>query len=352
MFDSPEFDDHESVTFVHDAATGLQAIIAIHSSALGHAMGGCRLWRYDTVADALDDALRLSRGMSLKNAMAGLRVGGGKAVILGPLPDARRDAALQAFGRAVEAMGGRYVTAEDVGVSVDDMISVARATRFVSGLVQTAGGAGGDPSPFTARGVLTAIEAAAQHVFGSADLAGRHVAVQGVGNVGGKLCELLAGRDVRLSIADIDPARAASVAGRTGAHVVPLDAVLDLEADILAPCALGGAIDAARAGSLRVRAVAGAANNQLVTPEAGRRLFDRGIVYVPDYVANAGGIIAVSAEYQGERGIDAVLAEVDAIGPRVAALLARSSAEGVPPHELADRMAREIINRARGRARD
>ena len=344
MFDHDGYDGHESVTWLHDADTGLRAIIAVHSTALGPAMGGCRLWRYPEPAAALADALRLSEGMSLKNAMAGLRLGGGKAVILGPLPDdaQARAAAFRAFGRGIAAMGGRYVTAEDVGVTVADMAEIARETRHVSG-VTAAGGVGGDPSPYTARGVLRGIEAAARHVLGRSDLAGVRVAVQGLGNVGGHLARLLAREGAALVVADIDPERQARIVDETGAAPAGLDTVLTADVDVLAPCALGGAITTALAAGLSARIVAGAANNQLATPEAGAMLHRRGVVYVPDYVLNAGGIIAVGAEYLGQGSEASVLADVDAIGPRVVTLLARSAADGTPPEVIADRMARDRI---------
>jgi leucine dehydrogenase len=348
MFDTDGYSDHDSVTWVHDAETGLRAVIALHSLARGPAMGGCRLWRYPDADAALSDALRLSEGMSLKNAMAGLPLGGGKAVILGPLPAApdARAAAFRAFGRAIDAMGGRYVTAEDVGVHVADMAEIARETRHVSGIGES-GAVGGDPSPYTARGVLRGIAAAARHALGRSDLDGLRVGVQGVGNVGGHLARLLAAQGARLLIADIDPARQARLADETGAEPVALDAILAADLDVLAPCALGGAITAQFAAATSARIVAGAANNQLATPEAGRALHRRGVVYVPDYVANAGGIIAVCAEYLGQGSEASVLADVDAIGPRVSELLSRSAAAATPPEVIADRMARDIIASAR-----
>lgn len=347
MFDTEGYSGHESVTWVQDAATGLRAVIAVHSTARGPAMGGCRLWRYPDAGAALADALRLSEGMSLKNAMAGLPLGGGKAVILGPLPEGQgRAAAFRAFGRAIEAMGGRYITAEDVGVNVADMAEIAVETRHVSG-IGASGKVGGDPSPYTARGVLRGIEAAARQVLGRSDIDGLRVGMQGVGNVGGALARLLAGQGARLVVADIDPARQARLADETGADTAGLDNILTADVDVLAPCALGGAITAPVAATLRARIVAGAANNQLAMPEAGAILHRRGVTYVPDYVANAGGIIAVGAEYLGQGSEATVLADVDAIGPRIADLLERSAAEATPPEVIADRMARQIIAAAR-----
>jgi leucine dehydrogenase len=346
MFDHAGYQGHEGVSWVHDARTGLQAVIAVHSTALGPAMGGCRLWHYPAPGAALTDALRLSRGMSLKNAMAGLPLGGGKAVILGPIAPERRADVFAAFGAAVEGLGGRYVTAEDVGVSVADMAAAATRTGHVSG-VTAAGGVGGDPSPFTARGVLRGIEAAVRHVLGRGDLEGVRVAVQGVGHVGGALCDLLAGQGARLVVADTDAARLAEVCARTGALPVGLDDVLRADVDVVAPCALGGAITPDAAAAMTARIVAGAANNQLANAQAGEVLGRRGIAYVPDYVLNAGGIIAVAAEYLGGRSGVQVLADVDAIGPRCADLLARAQAAGLGPETLADTRAEQIIAAAR-----
>ncbi|QIE42477.1 Glu/Leu/Phe/Val dehydrogenase [Rhodobacteraceae bacterium SC52] len=346
MFDQDGYRDHESVTWISDAATGLRAVIAVHSSALGPAMGGCRLWHYDAPGAALTDALRLSHGMSLKNAMAGLPLGGGKAVILGPVNDAQRGALFEAFGRSVDDLSGRYVTAEDVGVSVADMASVARRTRHVSG-VTAAGGVGGDPSPFTARGVLRGIEAAVQHTLGRSDLDGLRVAVQGVGHVGGALCGFLAERGARLIVADTNAKRLGQICDETGAEAVALDDVLEADVDVVAPCALGGAITSETAAGLRAKIVAGAANNQLADPAAGSVLRKRGITYVPDYVINAGGIIAVGAEYLGGGSEASVLADVDAIGPRIATLLAQADADDEAPEILADRRAEQIIASAR-----
>lgn len=347
MFSLSDFDDHETVTWVSDKDSGLKAVIALHSTVLGPAAGGCRLWTYPSREAGLVDALRLSRGMSFKNAMAGLPFGGGKAVIFGPLPEAQRQAVFEAFGRAVDRMGGGYVTAEDVGVSVDDMLHVSRHTGSVSGLPQDAGRAGGDPSPYTARGVLRGIEAAVAHAFGRTDLEGLRIAVQGVGNVGGSLCDMLCNSGARLVIADTDARRLEAVRDRTGATAVPIDEILFQDVDVVAPCALGGALTADVLGKLQARVIAGAANNQLADPAASRALAAIGLTYAPDYVINAGGIIAVSAEYLGGQTHDEVIGQVDAIGPRVAGLLARAGVEKCPVDVLADRTAAGIIEAAR-----
>ncbi len=357
MFELPDFDAHERVGLFHDPATGLRAIIAIHSTALGPAAGGCRLWRYPGTAQALTDALRLSRGMSYKNAMAGLALGGGKAVLLGPLPHeggpGAREAAFHAFGDMVDSLGGSYVTAEDVGVSVEDMRAVAGRTQFVSGLPTDAGDAaavGGDPSPFTARGTLRGIEAVARHRLGRSSLDGLRISVQGLGHVGGHLCALLAEAGAVLTVADTDHARAAAVAAATHAEAVAPGEILARSVDIFAPCAMGAVVTQDVAHGIEVAAICGAANNQLATPRAGAILAERGIAYAPDYVVNAGGIIAIAAEYLGGQSRAEVLAQVDAIGPRISGLLERAAEAGLPPGRLADTLAQERI--AAGRRAD
>lgn len=324
-----------------DAAAGLDGVIAIHSTALGPGAGGCRLWHYDDVDGALADALRLAEGMSYKNALAGLPFGGAKAVLRRPAGSFDRTALFRAFGRAVEALGGLYVTAEDVGTTVADMQDIAGVTRHVAGLPPAGGRAGGDPSPWTARGVFEAMQAAAAHTLGR-DLAGLTVAVQGTGNVGADLCRRLADAGARLVIADPNPARRDRLAAIHGAEVVHVDDILRVEADILAPCALGGALNAESVGGLKARLVCGAANNQLAEPAVADLLMARGIAYVPDYVANAGGIISVSAEYLGEDEAE-VAARVARIAPRVTALFERAAQEGRSPAVVADEMAEEVI---------
>ncbi|ESQ82634.1 hypothetical protein AEAC466_15960 [Asticcacaulis sp. AC466] len=350
MFDHPDYDGHEKVLMVEDAASGLKAIIAVHSTALGAAAGGCRLWRYESGVSALGDALRLSRGMSYKNAMANLPMGGGKAVILGPVPADRREAVLEAFGRAVESLDGQYITAEDVGVSVADMKVVSRTTGYVSGLDAAVGKSGGDPSPFTARGVRVGIEAAVKARLGRSDLAGLTVAVQGLGHVGTYLCEELFNLGAKLTVADINPDRVEEVCARFAAESVSVNDILLQPVDVVAPCALGGAITEDVASRLQARVVAGAANNQLLTPGAGIILGDRGILYAPDYVINAGGIIMVAGEISGNNDEADILAQVDAIGPRLADIFARAKTENVITNLVADSMAKDKIASA-GRAK-
>lgn len=329
---------------LRDPESDLEGVIVIHSTALGPGAGGCRFWSYPDMDRAQADAMRLAEGMSYKNALAGLPLGGAKAVLRKPEGDFDRARLFRAFGRAVEELGGRYVTAEDVGTSVADMQEVARATRHVAGLPPAEGRAGGDPSPWTARGVFESMQAAAAFALGS-DLAGLTVAVQGTGNVGADLCRHLAEAGARLVIADPNPARREELRAAFGAKVVGVDEIAEVEADVFAPCALGGALTRESVGKLRARLVCGAANNQLAGPEVGAMLLDRGIAYVPDYVANAGGIISVSAEYLGETEAD-VADRVATIAPRVAEILGRAERESRSPAAVADEMAEEVIARA------
>ena len=347
MFDDPAFDAHERVLFVNDAATGLKAVIAVHSTALGPSAGGCRLWTYETAGNALHDALRLSRGMSFKNAMAGLKFGGGKAVILGPLEPAGRAAAFEALGAAVQSLNGAYITAEDVGVTVADMQAVARQTSYVCGLGPAGEGVGGDPSPFTARGVLRAIEASAKAALGRGDLEGARIAVQGLGAVGGNLCHLLADQGARLIVADINKARMDQICDETGAAPGDVESILFTDVDIVSPCALGAVFTTDNIDRVQAKAIAGGANNQLATREAGAALAARGVLYAPDYVVNAGGIIAVTAEYEGGGDKKSVMANIDAIASRLEAIFEQAKTTGAPSYKIADQMARDIIAAAR-----
>jgi leucine dehydrogenase len=348
IFDLPEFDAHELVLFGHDAATGLRAIIAIHSTALGPAAGGCRMWPYASTGEAVVDVLRLSRGMSYKNALAGLPFGGGKAVIIG---DARADKTpelLAAFGRLVDSLRGRYVTAEDVGTTVADMAHVARGTQYVSGLGRAAGAAGGDPGPKTARGVFLGIQAAVKFRLARSDLAGLTVAVQGAGGVGYHLCGLLAAAGARLRVADLRPAALERVCDEFRAEPLAPETVLAAQADVLAPCALGAVLDGASIPRLRASVVAGAANNQLAQGQDGEALRAAGILYAPDYVINAGGIISVAREYYG--GTEAqVERDIQGIPERLTEIFERSNREDRATNAVADRMAQERLGRAQAR---
>ena len=348
MFDHPAFDEHELVQFGADPATGLRCIIAIHSTSLGPAAGGCRMWPYSSSADALTDVLRLSRGMSYKNAMAGLPLGGGKAVIIGDPARHKSPALFAAFGRVVDALGGRYVTAEDVGVNEADMSAISTTTTHVAGLPRADGAgsqqtAGGNPSPKTARGVLAGIKSALRHVYGSDDLSGRHIAIQGLGGVGGNLCLLLAAEGARLSVADISAERAQSMAEQTGAAVCTVDEILSVQADVLAPCALGGILNDQSIPALRCRIVAGGSNNQLLEDRHGLALSQRGILYAPDYVINAGGIINVCGEHLGQWTEAEVDQRVDAIGHTLDQIFGSAAEQGLPTNQVADALARERI---------
>jgi leucine dehydrogenase len=336
---------HEQVIVREDGVSGLRAIIAIHDTRLGPAAGGCRHWVYADGASALDDALRLSRGMTFKNALADIPFGGGKSVILGTPGRRLTDAQLETFGGWVDDLGGRYVTAEDVGMGVRELRIIARATRYVSGLGD--GGVGGDPSPFTARGVLYGIGAAVAFHLGRNDLDGVRVAVQGLGNVGMTLCRLLHGRGARLTVADLDADRVACAVSEFGAEAVGVDAVLAADVDVVAPCALGAVWNGETVAALRAPIVAGAANNQLATDAAGDLLAARGVLYAPDYVINAGGVISVAQEYLGI--LDAGWAEtrVRAIGERLTAIFERAAASGEATSRIADALAAERLPPAR-----
>ena len=347
----PDFDDHELVQVVRDRASGLTAIIAVHSSHLGPGAGGTRFWHYPNPKDGLRDALRLSRGMSYKNAMAGLPLGGGKAVILADEARTKTPELLAAFGDAVEGLGGKYVTAEDVGISEADMVAVSQRTSHVSGLpVEGEGSAGGDPGPFTSYGIYLGIKAAVQHKLHTDSMKGVHVAVQGTGSVGGGVARLLAKDGARLTLADIHTDGVKSLADELGAEVVAPDAILNTECDVLSPNALGAILNDESIAALNTKIVAGGANNQLARAQHGQVLFERGILYAPDYVINAGGIISVATEYLARRdGREASKAEVNTLIEHIPGRLCqiwRKSDEGnTSPDVVADRMAQELIGR-------
>ena len=346
----PDYDDHEIVHFVRDRDSGLTAIIAIHSTHLGPAAGGTRFWHYAEPKAAMRDALRLSRGMSYKNAMAGLPIGGGKAVILADADGTKTEAMLAAFGKAVAGLGGRYVTAEDVGISPADMELVAQYTQHVSGLPVEEGDAGGDPGPFTAMGIFHGIKAAVAHKLGRDDLDGVHVALQGTGSVGGGVARLLAKEGARLTVADIDTGRAKSLAKEVGGEAVAADAIMSTQCDVFSPNALGAILDEEGIARLDCSIVAGGANNQLARPEHGKLLADRGILYAPDYVINAGGIISVCLEYlcrtQGQPcDINEVRKRIAQIPDRLQSIWTKCDETGERPDVVADEMAQELIGR-------
>lgn len=342
-----DFDDHESVHLFADPASGLRGIIAIYSTALGPAAGGVRFWHYADSDAAVTDALRLSRGMSYKNAMAGLPMGGGKGVVLAAKPgDTISRAQLEGFGRAIELLGGRYVTAEDVGMTEASMKTIATMTRHVSGLPVAAGSAGGDPGPVTAMGVYLGVKAAARRGLGVDRMKDVHVAIQGVGSVGGGLARLLARDGARLTLADVRADRAAALAMELGAETVAADAILGIAADVISPNALGGILSAQSIAALRSKVVAGGANNQLATPADGAALHARGVIYAPDYVINAGGIINVALEYLGQGDRAEVEARVARIPDRLGEIWDESDRTGAPASDVADAIARRLIGRA------
>ena len=345
-WNAPDFDAHEDVRFVTDEKCGLKAIIAVHSTHLGPAAGGARFWHYARDGEALTDALRLSRGMSYKNAMAGLPLGGGKSVILADSERHKTPDLLHAFGKAVDQLAGRYVTAEDVGMSVADMIEVARSTKFVAGLPNSAGDVGGDPGPHTSLGVFLGIKAAVKWALGKDSLSGLHIALQGAGSVATGVALHACAEGAKLSVADVDEAKAQKLAERAGGKAVSADDILSLEADVLSPCALGAILDEQSIAALRVPVVAGGANNQLATPEDGERLQQRGILYAPDYVINAGGIINVCTEYLADGDATLVRRRIEGIPMRLEQIWREGAESGRDPAAVADAMAQRLIGRS------
>ncbi len=343
VFDHAEFDNHESLHYFQDESSGLKAIIAVHSTALGPAAGGCRRWTYASDADALTDALRLSGGMTYKNAVAGLNFGGGKAVILASKHAPKSPLLFAAFGRAVDTLGGRYITAEDVGCTVDDMRHVREQTEFVSGLPQNGMSAGGDPSPWTALGCFQGIQAAVKSRLDSDSLKDIRVAVQGVGHVGLHLCRLLHEAGAILTVADVNEDNLALVRAEMRVTEVALSELIYTDVDVLAPCALGNVLTSTTIPKIRAKVIAGAANNQLATAKDGERLAARDILYAPDYVINAGGIISVAGEYYGSSSEDEVRADVCRIRERLQTIFDESRSSGRPTNDLADELARNLV---------
>ncbi|MBT2134092.1 amino acid dehydrogenase [Croceibacterium sp. LX-88] len=345
-----DWDDHELVQLVHDKASGLTAILALHSTHLGPGAGGTRFWHYADPQGAMRDALRLSRGMSYKNAMAGLPMGGGKAVVLLDKDRTKTAAMLAAFGDAVNALGGRYVTAEDVGASEADMVAISKRTPHVCGLPAEEGQLGGDPGPFTAMGIFLGIKAAVAHKLGRQDLDGVRVALQGCGSVGGGVARLLAEEGARLTLADITAARARALAAELGAEAVTADEIMATSCEVFSPNALGAILDEEGIGRLDCRIVAGGANNQLARREHGTLLAERGILYAPDYVINAGGIINVSLEYLCRQhaepcDLNEVRARIEQIPERLQSIWRESDESGLSADVVADRMAQRLIGR-------
>ncbi|HEX6534280.1 MAG TPA: Glu/Leu/Phe/Val dehydrogenase [Gemmatimonadaceae bacterium] len=334
LFDRIAEMGHEQLVICSDPSVGYRGIIAIHSTTLGPALGGTRFWSYASDEEAIVDALRLARGMTYKNAVAGLNLGGGKSVIIGDNRTPNREMIFRAHGRFVESLGGRYVTAEDVGTGTSDMDFVHMETEYVTGLQ----GRSGDPSPVTAHGVFRAVQASAKHRWGTDDLSGKTVAIQGCGHVGYYLAKELQAAGARLIVTDIDAERVKRVVEECGARAVEPGEIYGVKADIFAPCALGAIINDKTIPQLKVEIVAGAANNQLLEERHGDMLEARGILYAPDYVANAGGVINVYSELAGWDPARA-LRKADEIYTTVLGVFEIAKVEGIPTYEAADRLA-------------
>lgn len=345
---SRTLDEHQEVKRLHDPRSGLSAVIAVHNTTLGPAVGGCRFWKYASQAEATADALRLSKGMTWKNALADLPFGGGKAVITSTDDQPKSRELLHAFGRFVNTFEGRYITAEDVGTGVDDIETIAEVTPHVAG--RAFGSAGGDPSPKTALGVLLGMRAAVKHRLGRETLRSTRVAVQGLGSVGLRLCEYLHGEGAQLVVTDLDSAVVSDARSRFGATAVSPAAILDAQVDVFSPCALGEIIDDSAVSRLRAAVIAGAANNQLAEERHGKDLHDRGILYAPDYLVNAGGIINIGVELTGSFDEAASIREVSKIEGRAERIFLRAAREGTTPERIADAVVRERIADAAGRA--
>ena len=331
---------YESVASCTDG-NGYHGLVAIHSTRLGPAIGGTRFWQYRNEQEAIDDLLRLARGMTYKNALAGLSLGGGKSIIIKNEQSIDREAIFRAHGRFIDTFDGRYVTGEDVGTSVEDMEYVRRETRHVGGVK----GGSGDPSPFTARGVYRAMQAAAKYRWGLDDLAGRRVAIQGCGNVGYYLASHLSAAGARLIVSDVDANKVARAASQFDAVAVAPEQIYNAEADIFAPCALGGVINDQTIGRLRAEIVAGGANNQLLEPRHGDELAARDILYTPDYAANSGGVINGCRDVLGWDPVQ-VAAKVNDIYQTVLNIFYMAAAERISTNEAADRLAEERLNNA------
>ncbi|WP_457787723.1 Leu/Phe/Val dehydrogenase [Pseudomonas sp. PL-6] len=337
MFSMMEAARLEALHLAQDPATGLKAVIAIHNTRLGPALGGCRYLAYPDEQSAIRDAIRLAQGMSYKAALAGIAHGGGKAVIIRPPHVANRAALFEAFGRFIETLNGRYITAMDSGTSSVDMDCIAQHTRHATSTTSE-----GDPSPHTALGVFAGIRATAQARLGSDDLEGLRIAIQGLGNVGFALAEELHAAGAELLVSDLDPGRVQLAVEQLGAHPVASEALLTTPCDILAPCGLGGVLNGQTVGQLRCAAVAGAANNQLANPEIADELEARGILYAPDYVLNAGGLIYVALRHRGEEPA-AITAHLAQISLRLTEIYAHAQADKRSPARVADRLAERLL---------
>jgi leucine dehydrogenase len=342
---------YEKVVSARDEASGLHAFISVHDTTLGPSLGGLRMWPYPTPQDALTDVLRLSKGMTYKSAVAQTGLGGGKSVIIGDPKTSKSEALYLAMGRFIDSLDGLYITAEDVNTTIGDLEVVRRATRYVTGLAREDGGSG-NPSPYTAYGVFLGIRAAFGFLDGSDSLRGKRVSIQGVGAVGSALARRLAEAGAKLVVADRNEERAQQMVDELGAAAVPEEKIFEQEVDVFAPCALGGIINDQTVPRLRCRIVAGAANNLLLEPRHGQAVRDRGILYAPDYVINAGGIINVSAEF-ADGGYDEAeaLLRIERIPQALRELWVIARQENIPTSEAADRLARSILAQAKAGSR-
>ncbi len=343
IFETLDTYGHEQVVFCHNKDAGLKAIIAIHNTVLGPALGGTRMWPYKSEDEALKDVLRLSRGMTYKNAVAGLNIGGGKAVIIGNPATDKSEALFRAFGHFVESLGGRYITAEDVGIDVNDMEYVYRETEFVTGVHQVHGGSG-DPSPFTAYGTLQGLMATLSKKFGDEEVGKYSYAVQGLGHVGMEFVKLLKERGARIFVTDINQKLVAKAVDEYGAEAVGLDEIYDVPADVYSPCALGGTVNEHTLPRLKAKVICGAANNQLANNAIGDEVAKRGILYAPDYAVNAGGVMNVSLEIDGYNR-ERAMRMMRTIYHNLGRIYEIADRDGIPTYMAADRLAEERIEK-------
>jgi leucine dehydrogenase len=346
VFGNPSFAGHEQIVFCHDKDTGLRAIIAIHDTTLGPALGGTRMWAYKNDAEALNDVLRLSRGMTYKAAISGLKLGGGKAVIIGDSKTDKTAELFIKFGEFINSLNGKYITAEDVGTSTADMVNVHKSTKFVTGLPETMGG-GGDPSPVTAYGVYMGMKASAMERWGSDSLKGKKIAIQGVGHVGENLLRLVSEEGAKVFVTDINQEHLKSIAATYGAEIVSLDGIYDVDMDIYAPCALGATVNSEVINRLKCSVISGAANNQLADENVhGKMLAEKAILYAPDFLINAGGLINVFSELNGYNR-ESALNHTKQIYHTTLEIFQKAKAENMTTLEAAKKIAEERIIAAR-----
>ncbi|HET7359594.1 MAG TPA: Glu/Leu/Phe/Val dehydrogenase dimerization domain-containing protein, partial [Rhodanobacteraceae bacterium] len=342
IFETIATTGHEEVVFCHNKDAGLKAIVAIHNTVLGPALGGLRMWPYKTEQDAVNDVLRLSRGMTYKNAVAGLNLGGGKAVIIGDPATDKSEALFRSFGRFIDSLNGRYITAEDVGIDVNDMEYVFRETEFVTGVHQVHGGSG-DPSPFTAYGTLQGLMASLNYKHGNEDVGKYSYAVQGAGHVGTEFIKLLREQGAKVFVTDINKDAVQRCVDELGCEAVGLDDIYDVDADVYSPCALGGTLNEQTLDRIKAQIICGPANNQLATDAIGDELNRRGVLYAPDYAVNAGGVMNVSLEIDGYNR-ERAMRMMRTIYYNVGRIFEIAQRDGIPTYKAADRMAEERIS--------